>query len=263
MLLVTRPREQALQWVARLRQLGVPAAALPLLGIGPAPDSAAVERARTSLTAGGAALFVSPNAVEAVLGSFLRTGPAWPRGCLAIAPGPGTAAALAAHGVPADCIVQPAADSVQFDSEALWPTLQAMPWEGRPVVVFRGEDGRDWLIERLAQAGARVELVAAYRRVAPVLSGAEQSLLEQAFREPGAFVWLFSSSQAVPQMQALLSRRGDLLRLEPQLAAQARALATHPRILDRALELGWARLEVCRADPESVADSYNRIQRGT
>lgn len=54
MLLVTRPREQARDWVSRLQAAGVPAAAVPLLGIAAADsetDRMALEQAWAQLPA--------------------------------------------------------------------------------------------------------------------------------------------------------------------------------------------------------------------
>ncbi|MCU0773361.1 MAG: uroporphyrinogen-III synthase, partial [Ideonella sp.] len=167
--IVTRPREQAQAWVESLRVRGVDAVALPLIDIAESPDRAAVGAAWAGLLGKqgpAAVMFVSANAVRAFWAGA-PAGASWPAGVLAAAPGPGTAAALRAAGVPPACLVQPRADAPQFDSEHLWPELAQHDWAGRQVLVVRGEAGRDWLAERWRAAGARVEHVEAYRRRSP------------------------------------------------------------------------------------------------
>ena len=63
-LLVTRPAAQAVEWVAALRERGVEADALPLIGIFAPRDAAPVRAAWASLAAHRLVMFVSPNAAE-------------------------------------------------------------------------------------------------------------------------------------------------------------------------------------------------------
>lgn len=269
MLLVTRPREQAQEWVARLVAAGVPAQALPLLGIHPAPDTQAITDSWRQLSQARAVMFVSPNAV---LGFFARRphDTPWPPQTLAVAPGPGTAAALLARGIPPALIVQPPADAPQFDSESLWPELATHDWSQQTVWVARGEGGREWLIQRWQAAGAQVHTVVSYRRGAPQLNPRERALLQAAVERPLGHVWLLSSSEALDHLMPLV--RVELA--EPLAgnahhatrpssmsgwAAQAQALATHPRILEQALHHGLRRVQACRADFSSVVAAYNRL----
>ena len=133
------------------------------------------------------------------------------------------AQALRDAGVPAAAIVEPAADAPQFDSEALWAQLRARDWRGRSVLVVRGDGGRDWLAERLREAGAPVDAVAAYRAPrAAALDAASGALLDAASPRRRRTLWLFSSSEAIAHLGALMAPATDWSR--------ARALATHPRI---------------------------------
>jgi len=165
-------------------------------------------------------------------------GAAWPAELVAAAPGPGTAQSLRAEGVPAAAIVAPAADAAQLDSESLWQELGRRDWRGRRVLVVRGDGGRDWLVERLVEAGATVDAVAAYRRLAPRLAAAARRALDAALAEPARHAWLFSSSEAIAHLQAL-----DGVSIAPG----SRALATHPRIAARARQAGFA--EVFEVQP--------------
>lgn len=248
--LVTRPRAQAEPWCERLQALGVPAKVLPLIDIAPAADPEGLRRWFASLAGGPAApaaslvMFVSPNAAQCLV-DVLPAGWAWPAGLLAGATGPGTAAVLRRAGVPEAAIVQPTADAAQFDSEALWALLAPrLEWTGRRVAIVRGDGGRDWLATQLRQAGAQVEFVQAYARQAPQWGGAERALLADALARPSAYAWLLSSSEAVDHLAALVPG-GDW--------ASALALASHPRIAERAERLGFGRVLPVRPAAEEVA----------
>jgi uroporphyrinogen-III synthase len=248
--IVTRPQPQAAQWVAQLAALGTRAAALPLLGIGDAPDAAAVAAAWRLLPACSLAMFVSPSAVE----RFAAHRPAgigpWPERVLAGSTGPGTQAALRSAGVPDAAIVTPPADAGRFDSEALWTELvRRRDWKGTQALIVRGEGGRDWLAATLAQQGARVHFVEAYRRTAPVLDGGGQVLLQEALAEPTAHAWLFSSSEAARHLPAL-APAADWSR--------GWALATHERIADAVRGVGFGCVERVDPSPAAVAAHITR-----
>jgi uroporphyrinogen-III synthase len=245
-LIVTRPRDQAVPWVVALRERGVDAVALPLIDIAGSADDRPLRQAWAALApppALDAVMFVSANAV----GAFFAAAPpgaAWPPGVRAAAPGPGTAAALRAAGVPGGSIVQPPADAPQFDSEHLWPELSRLDWRGRRVLVVRGEGGRDWLGERWQAAGAEVGHVEVYRRQAPTLGDDDRSVLAAALGDPAGHAWHFSSSQAV----------GHLVeRIAPEVAWAAHAaLATHPRIAATARDAGFGRVVECGSGLDAV-----------
>lgn len=248
--LVTRPADQARAWVRRLGADGVDAVALPLIEIAPPGDIEPLRAAWDTLPGCAFAMFVSTNAVT----HFFAARPAgatWPAGTLAGSPGPGTSEALRAAGVPGEAIVAPAADAPQFDSEALWERLEPRrDWRGARVLFVRGDGGRDWLAERLREAGATVATVNAYRRALPVLDETARAMLDGALAAPREHLWWFSSAQAIDHLAALA----------PAGAAwgQASALATHPRIGERARRLGFGRVEVCSAATDAVRAAIGR-----
>jgi len=241
-LLVTRPADQALEWTVRLQERGIDAAALPLIGIQPAPDGAAVAAAWATLAGMSLVVFVSPNAAEQFF-ALRPAGLAWPAGVLAGSPGPGTTRTLRALGVPASAIAAPAHDAAQFDSEALWAQLSARDWSGRQVLIVRGDGGRDWLARTLNEHGAQVATVAAYRRAAPVFDVPQRALLAAALAAPQQHLWFFSSSEAIDHLDA--ATPGAHWRA-------ARALATHPRIAERARALGLGTVLRCRPEFDAV-----------
>ena len=236
--LVTRPAGEAARWVQGLAECGIDAVALPLIDIVAEPAGEALDAARTSLAACDAAMFVSAHAATAFLQPIslpALVGVA----CDAIktrawATGPGTTAALRRAGWPAERLDAPTADAPQFDSEALWARVRHQAGPGRRVLIVRGGDacgralGRPWLAEQLQAAGAQVDQVVAYRRVAPVLDAAQRALALSAATDTS--LWLFSSSEAVANLCAALPT---------QDWRAARALATHPRIAQTAREAGF------------------------
>lgn len=248
--LVTRPQPQADEWVARLRTLGVDAAALPLLGIAGPADPDAVRGAWRRLAspadadAPAVVMFVSPSAVE----RFFALRPAdihWPDGVIAAGTGPGTRRALRAAGVPEAAVLTPPEAAGQFDSEALWAILrERLPRAAADVLIVRGEGGRDWLADTLRQHGARVHFVEAYRRTVPVPDEAGREALRRALAQPAHCCWLFSSSEAVGHLPAL-APGADW--------AGATALASHPRIAEAARRLGFGRVAQVLPSPEAVA----------
>ncbi|WP_435870071.1 uroporphyrinogen-III synthase [Eleftheria terrae] len=249
---MTRPAAQAVEWVERLRGRGWQAEALPLIGIAGAPDPQAVQAAWARLHGCRAVVFVSPNAAD----RFFAARPpdqAWPAGVLAATPGPGTDAALHAAGVPPELRVQPAPDAAQFDSESLWQQLRGRDWTGGRVLIVRGDGGREWLAERLREAGAEVDFVCAYRREAPRLDAAQDRLLRAAIAEPHRHLWFFSSSEAVDHLQACCQERG----LQPAWH-DSHALATHPRIAARAAALGCGQVVEVQPSLEAVSAGIER-----
>lgn len=147
--------------------------------------------------------------------------------------GPGTAQALGEAGIPSSQVTAPPPQAEQVDSEALWAQLAHQAWGGRRVMIVRGDGGRDWLADQLRAGGAEVQFVQAYRRTLPGWNADQQNLLGKALADPVAHLWLFSSSQSIDHLLQLCPR-GEAI------WPRSRALATHPRIADRARAAGFS-----------------------
>ena len=240
--IVTRPQAQAEPLTARLRAAGIDAVTLPLIEIAPAHDRRPLHSAWAALCDYTLVMFVSANAVQ----HFMQARPhaaQWPPSLEAAAPGPGTACALRAAGVPPAALVEPRPGDA-FDSEALWQRLHERDWQGRRVLVVRGENGRDWRAEQLRSRGAQVDFVAAYRRARPRLDASTRALLEAAVARPRDHLWLISSSEAA----------ANLRRLVPQADwTQAAAVAPHARIVASLRRLGFAEVVLVPVDVAALA----------
>lgn len=243
-ILVTRPASQAISWVARLRDVGIAAMALPLLRIDAVDDIGPLMKAWLRIADRRLVVFVSPNAVERFFAAQPAGSP-WPIGTIAACVGPGSAQALRERGVPLSAVIEPPPSSGQFDAEALWSVMSesGASWSGASVLIVRGEQGRDWLIDTLRHEGARVEVLTAYRTRPAVLNAEGLRLVDASLSAPREYVWLFSSSQAVAQLAAL----------RPDAAWTAsRAIATHPRIADTARATGFGEVRSCAPSFEAV-----------
>lgn len=240
--IVTRPQAQAEPLTARLRAAGIDAVTLPLIEIAAAHDAQPLHGAWAVLRDCTLVMFVSANAVQ----HFMQARPhdaIWPPSTWAAAPGPGTAAALREAGVPPAALVEPGPGDA-FDSEALWQRLREQDWQGRRVLVVRGENGRDWLGEQLRSRGAQVDFVAAYRRTLPRLDARTSALLEAAVARPREHLWLISSSEAAANLRRL-APRADW--------TQAAAVAPHARIVASLRRLGFAEVALVPVDVAALA----------
>lgn len=238
---VTRPEAEARRWVSALERQGWQALALPLIVIGPPADPLALSQARARLADHDALMFVSGPAVARFF-----AGQPWSNGdgtspIRCWAPGPATARALLAAGVPPGRIDQPASDAESFDSESLWREVGPQIVPGHRLLIVRGQseavaaspqgNGRDWLAQQCHAHGGSVDWCVAYRRQAPHWSDAERSLALEASGDGS--VWLLSSSQALDNLAGLL----------PQADwSRALAVATHPRIAETAHRMGFGRV---------------------
>jgi uroporphyrinogen III methyltransferase/synthase len=77
--------------------------------------------------------------------------------------GPGTAAALAEHGITADLIPE------RFVAESFVEALAELPLEGKPVLIGRASEARDVVPDALRERGAEVDLLLLYETIAEPL----------------------------------------------------------------------------------------------
>jgi uroporphyrinogen III methyltransferase/synthase len=254
---ITRPAGQSASLLVRLAEEGIDALEFPLIAIGPAEDEAPLREAFASLDRYALVVFVSPNAVDH---AFARYGAIWPHALPIGVVGPGSVAALARHGVaaPAYRVISPAQassddDAARFDSEALFAaidtTLGERALEGKRVLIVRGDGGREWLAERLREAGAEVQPVAAYRRIVPEPSIAAWDRVH-ALLAGKPHAWLVTSSEGVRNLDELA--REHLTAGELAALRRAPLVTPHPRIAETARGLGFDSITVSGAGDERI-----------
>ncbi|QLG89232.1 uroporphyrinogen-III synthase [Chitinibacter bivalviorum] len=210
---VTRPAAQAADLSLALAEQGADVVAFPLLDIAPPLDPLPLQQALARLSDYDLAIFISPSAIEAVFA--VMTEP-WPNSLAAAVIGPGSAKRAAELGI--QQLIYPAS---QFDSEGLLAMPQMQQLAGQRVVIFRGQGGRELLPHALTAAGAQVQLISAYQRLAPSWNASE--LLTQLAH--GCDGLIVSSSEAA---QHLFHLGGEQAQLKLQ---SVQYFAPHPRII--------------------------------
>jgi uroporphyrinogen III methyltransferase/synthase len=216
---VTRARAQASGLAARLRELGAEVVELPAIRIEPRIDSEEVRRVVADIHAYALICVTSPNGAELLFEALREAG----RDARALANatvaaiGPGTAAALAAHGISADIVPE------RFVAEALVESLDAVEVRDRPVLVARAAEARDLLPEALRERGGQVDVVALYETVA------EEPDPDAVAAARGADYVTFTSSSTVRNFVEAL---GD------SLPRDARVVAIGPVTSEAAREAG-------------------------
>ncbi|GAC1629533.1 MAG: hypothetical protein NVS9B10_20840 [Nevskia sp.] len=228
--LVARPAPQSAALCALIQAAGGTAESLPLLAIVPVADPAAAAARLARARAAQRWIFSSTNAVNHA--AALAAQP-WPT-CAAV--GAATAAALEALGL--DDVLCPASGD---GAEALLALPVFAQVEGRHIVLISGEQPLPLLETRLRERGARVELIAVYRR-APVAQAPERIARSLA----RADLAIVPSAEALQQLLHLTPAGSRAVLLDLQLALPS------PRVVEKARELGFRRTPLL---PQRVSDA--------
>ncbi|QIE22838.1 HemX, putative uroporphyrinogen-III C-methyltransferase [Caballeronia sp. SBC1] len=273
---VTRPLGQSAALLALLASAGFESIEFPLIDIGPVADAAPLHAALGELYAPaplGFALvvFVSPNAIDH---AFAALSSAWPLQIPIGVVGPGSVAALGRQGVasPAYTLISPATGATatatqtdpRYDSEALYAAIEAHfgpdGLKDKRVLIVRGDGGREWLADALSAAGAKVEKVAAYRRIVPEPSMRDWERIHALLAgEPHA--WLLTSSEGVRNLEELAREH---LTIDETLTLKHAPLVTpHPRIAEAARQAGFDRITVSGAGDERIVQALGGIFAAT
>jgi uroporphyrinogen III methyltransferase / synthase len=234
---VTRARAQASGLARTLEALGAEVVELPAIRIVPRIESEEVRAAIQDLHAYALVCLTSPNGVRLLFDAMREAG----RDARALANatvaaiGPGTAAALAEHGIVADVVPE------RSVAEALVEALAPVEVEGRPVLVARAAEARDVLPDALRERGAKVDVVALYETVA---EDPDPAALEAA-REAGYVT--FTSSSTV---RNLMTAIGD------GFPAGARIVSIGPVTSQTARDAGLTvHVEAERHDPDGLVEA--------
>lgn len=161
--LVTRPREQAAEFVAQLQALGADPIEAPMIRIAEPTDYAPLDEACAAIDEYDWAVFTSGNAVDAFMGRLLAS-PADARalhGVKLCAIGAGTAERFTRFGLKVD--LMPAESRAESVVAAL---LEAGTIKGERFLLPRADIGREVIGEELRKRGGLVTEVIAYRTVA-------------------------------------------------------------------------------------------------
>ncbi|WP_343050010.1 fused uroporphyrinogen-III synthase HemD/membrane protein HemX [Burkholderia guangdongensis] len=261
---LTRPDGQSAALASQLADAGCDVLEFPLIDIAPLDDPAPLAAALASLADCALVIFVSPNAIDR---AFAQFGAIWPNALPVGVVGPGSVAALARHGVaaPAYRVIAPQAPAdgspPHYDSEHLYASIDAAfggiaALAGKRVLIVRGDGGREWLADKLREAGADVALVAAYRRVVPEPRiGAWQRVHALLGGEPHA--WLVTSSEGMRNLHELA--QAHLTEAEIDALKRAPLVTPHPRIAQTARALGFDRITLTGAGDERIVRAFRTM----
>jgi uroporphyrinogen-III synthase len=108
--------------------------------------------------------------------------------------------------------------------------------------------GRDWLMQQLIKAGVPVKTLAVYQRVCPQWDSAQLALATAAASDGS--VWIFTSSQAIAHLKQLLPE---------VLWKAAKAIATHDRIAQAAVQAGVGKVVVCKPALSELLSSLESL----
>ncbi|MEX1129809.1 MAG: uroporphyrinogen-III C-methyltransferase [Vicinamibacterales bacterium] len=158
-IVVTRSREQAGDLIDMLEDRGAEAIAAPTIRIAPPDDTGPLEAAVAEVSSFDWIIFASANAVDSYMSRLLASGDVRElKGVKLGTVGPSTASRLQRYGMRVD--LMPA----EYRAEAVVEAMKAEgPLTGTRVLLPRADIARDLLSDGLAQAGAIVTEVVAYR----------------------------------------------------------------------------------------------------
>jgi uroporphyrinogen III methyltransferase / synthase len=194
---VTRARVQASGLAATLRAHGAEVVELPAIRIEPRIESEEVRDAVERIGEYTLVCVTSANGVHLLFEALSAVGldARTLSGATIAAIGPGTARALAEHGIAADVVPN------RFVAEALVEALADVEVEGRKVLVARAAEARDVLPDALRERGAEVDVVALYETVR------EEPAPKAVEAAQGADYVTFTSSSTVRNLTEALGER--------------------------------------------------------
>jgi uroporphyrinogen III methyltransferase/synthase len=213
---VTRARAQASGLAATLRGLGANTVELPAIRIESRIEDAEVRAAATAIADYDLVCMTSPNGVKLLFEALTDAGrdARALAGATVAAIGPGTARALAAHGIAADVVPE------RFVAEALVEALTEVDVEGKRVLVARAVEARDVLPDALRERGGEIDVVALYETVREAPDEAAVAAAQDA-----DYVTFTSSSTVTNLTEALGDRfpaRARIVSIGPITSASVR-----------------------------------------
>lgn len=238
-ILVTRPAHQAGELADRIHAAGGVPILFPVLEILDTTNQRPLQEVIDRLDEFDLAIFISPNAVDKAM-KRIGARRTLPTRLKIAAVGQGTAKELGNFGV--NEVIAP---TTRFDSEALLDTPELTRVEGKRVVIFRGDRGRELLGETLRKRGAILEYVECYRRAKPN-SDIAPLLLAWASGKLNAIT--ITSSEGLRNLCEMAGDSGQALLKKTPL------FASHERIVQAATKLGFTRVILTPAGDDGLME---------
>lgn len=232
-IVITRPREQAVDLAWGIEQAGGMTLLFPLLEITAVRDNQTLQEQVSRLSHFDLAIFISPNAVHYGIAAIRAAGNLTAELKIA-AVGQGSARSLRESGI--KTVIAP---SERFDSEGLLALPELHDVAGKSVMIFRGDGGREVLGDTLKARGATVEYASCYQRSKPKLDAG--ILLAEA---PGAIS--VTSSEALGHLWQMLDNKAQ------QALRHTPLFVPHQRIAELARRQGWLHVELTGSGDEGL-----------
>ncbi len=233
--LVTRARDQASILTTALEELGAECIEAPAISIVPPEDYAPLDAAVAGLAAYDWLIFTSVNGVDHFFARLHASG----RDARALggrkvaAIGVATAGRLRSQGIIADVV------PAEFRAEGVVAALAGRVTPGMKVLIPRAAVARDLLPDKLREAGAEVDVIAAYRTVSGESDGHS---LAEALAAGAIDLVTFTSSSTVTNLLGLLGPHG------PALVTRAKVACIGPVTAATCLENG--------IKPDAIAEEF-------
>ncbi|MDD4911569.1 MAG: uroporphyrinogen-III synthase [Sideroxydans sp.] len=216
-IVITRPREQALELTQRIQQQGGNVLLFPLLDIAPANNQVALHAFAQRVASYDFLIFISPNAVKYGLAALGKIPPS----VKVASVGQSSAQALRDSGI--SHVIAP---TERFDSESLLALPELTHVMGQRIAILRGDGGRELLGDTLKERGAKIEYITCYQRSKPELDPAALYAAQ-----PDALT--VTSSEALAHLWQMLDNS------DKSILSSLPLFVPHPRIAALAHEQGW------------------------
>lgn len=243
-IVVTRPRDQAVQLAQRIEHAGGVPLLFPLLDIAPVQDTRVLHEQIARLPRFDLAIFISPNAVRYGMAAICAAGELPPKLKIATV-GQGSAKALRESGI--TNVIAPAE---RFDSEGLLALPELQNVSGWYVMIFRGDGGRELLGNTLRERGATVEYAACYQRSKP-----QQDIGALVSAAPDAIT--VSSSEALGYLWQMLDGGAQAALRDTPL------FVPHQRIAELARQQGWHQVQLTGSGDDGLLSALAAWNKGT
>ncbi|MBV8209377.1 MAG: uroporphyrinogen-III synthase [Burkholderiaceae bacterium] len=254
LVLVTRPAQAGERLTCELRARGQRALWWPAFDLLAPEQKEPLLATLRHLADFDLAIFVSVQAVRslAALAAPAAVPSQWPSQTAIAAVGPGTLA-LAHSLLPGARCVRSIGTHAGggTGSEALWEVLRSAPALPRSVLIVRAETGREWLGERLREAGCQVETIGVYRRIVHVPSSEQRAALAACRSGGERAASLVTSSEAVAALDRQFAQAPD----EKAWLRSGLALCSHPRIAQALRAAGYGDVRECEASASAVIEA--------
>jgi uroporphyrinogen III methyltransferase/synthase len=248
---VTRARAQASAFTRALEALGAEAIEFPTIEIAPPESYRELDNAISNIESYDWIIFTSVNGVDFFSARLKGPKVALNGKLRAAAIGPETAKAVEALGLRPEVVPE------EYRAEAILGKLRPVEMRGRRVLVPRAAEARDVLIRTLRDWGAHVDVVEAYRTVAPK---SDPAPLRARFGAGEIDVTTFTSSSTVKNFGTIFGP-ADL----PRLLAQTAVACIGPITEETAKGLG-IRVDVVAKDytivglTDAIVEYFSKIR---